>query len=261
MAPVFSYTTSKIASLTRASVKPAKAKEASFKWVNVQLIDFKTTKWSGVFLVLALNMTFAKATQAQVAEGTLSLGQVQGNVEILGANNAWVPQAATSTDISVVTQLRTGTGRAILQAGAKGIVLAGSSSLLRRFKGEADLLSGRFFLQGPIALHVQGNHVVMEGVGQMRVDLDGGKVSRIAVLSGNARAALKGGMVKIAAGKQVYLTTGQIFDFTETDPWYSSQFKGVGDAIIEATRGAVKLTESGKTKIAIMGDKLHRNAA
>ncbi|MFC6801436.1 hypothetical protein ACFQDE_06570 [Deinococcus caeni] len=159
---------------------------------------------------------------AGATTGPLLLSGAQGSVELLAPSGTWAPQVSRT---DVTTSLRTGTGRAELTSGG-GQVVMGSASRLRRYLDEADLLDGRFFLRGPVAVHVQGIHVVMEGAGQMRVDLSGRATRRVAVLQGQARLSLNGRVVTVRAAQQVDLDSGKVTAFREQDPWYASQYRG-----------------------------------
>ncbi|MDV6375312.1 FecR family protein [Deinococcus arenicola] len=186
-----------------------------------------------------------------------ALQMAQGRVEVLGADGTWAAQTAPT---EITTRLRVGTGRAALQSGRLGQVVVGSGSELRRYLEEADLLSGKFFLRGPVAVHVGGQHVVMDGGGQLRADLSDNQ-KRVAVIAGQVRIALRGQTVDVTAGQQIALDTGRISAFTETDPWYASQFRGMGTATVEATRGPVNLVARGVSRVAVIGDDLQSGAA
>lgn len=201
--------------------------------------------------VLTLGVLLGAAQAAQDL-GPLVVSQAQGSVEVQGASSAWEPLRAGA---AVNTALRTGTGRALLQAGEKGQVIVGGGSSLRRFQDEADLLTGRFLLRGPVAVHVQGNHLVMQGSGQARVDL-GGMTRRVAVLSGSLRVALGERVYDVKAGEQFALVGAKLTPFREGDPWYEAQFRGAGDATIEATRGPVRVSQGGAARNALIGDDL-----
>ncbi|WP_083652868.1 FecR family protein [Deinococcus marmoris] len=185
------------------------------------------------------------------------LRAAQGCVEIQGPDGTWRAQTAPT---EITTRLRVGTGRAVLQEGRVGQVVVGSASELRRYLGEADLLSGRFFLRGPVAVHVAGNHVVMDGAGQLRADLNGNE-KRVAVIAGRLRIALKGRSIEVGAGQQIALDSGRVSAFREADPWYAAQFTGLGAASVEATRGPVSLLQRGATRVAVIGDDLQPGAA
>ncbi|MBB6016564.1 FecR domain-containing protein [Deinococcus radiopugnans] len=186
-----------------------------------------------------------------------SLLNAQGRVEISGPGGIWQAQSAAT---EITTRLRTGTGRAVLREGRQGQLIVGSASELRRYQDEADLLSGRFFLRGPVAVHVAGHHVVMDGPGQLRVDL-GPIERRVAVIAGRLRIALRGQTVEVGAGQQVALDSGRFSAFRETDPWYAAQFRGLGAATVEAVRGPVRLLERGNTRLAGLGDDLTAGTA
>lgn len=198
-----------------------------------------------------LNAVLGVGLAAQ-APTPLAMTQGQGRVEVLSDSNIWSP---LTTGAPISTGLRTGTGRATLQAGERGQIIMGSASQLRRFEDEADLLRGRFLLRGPLGVHVQGNHVVMSGPGQARVDLLGA-TRRVAVLSGSVRVALGNKLYDVKAGEQFALTSTQTTPFAENDPWYSAQFRGLGAATVEATRGKVSLTLEGNTRNALVDDDL-----
>lgn len=212
-------------------------------------------------LLLALCAPGSLAT-AQGVSSPLALIQAQGSVELQGKDSVW---ARVSGPVGISGALRTGTGRGVLRAGARGQIVMGSASQLRYYRDEADLTSGRFFLRGPVAVHVQGVHLVMEGAGQARVDLSG-STRRVAVISGALRLALPGGIGELRAGQQLALTGGRISAFREQDPWYASQFRGPGDAVIEATRGSVRLRSArlgiagSATTPAVIGDPLELGA-
>ncbi|MCD0158674.1 hypothetical protein IHN57_15595, partial [Deinococcus sp. 6GRE01] len=171
--------------------------------------------------LLLLGSASSSIAAGTAAGGPLLLSGAQGSVEVLGTTNTWATQG---TGIDVTTSLRTGTGRAELKSGT-GQVVVGSASRLRRYLDEADLLDGRFFLRGPVAVHVQGIHVVMEGAGQIRVDLSGKATRRVAVLQGQARLSLNGKLVTLRAAQQVDLNSGRVTAFREQDPWYASQYR------------------------------------
>lgn len=192
--------------------------------------------------------------QASSQAAFLTVRDAAGRVEIQEAGNVWRSQAGIS---AVALGLRTGTGRAVLQSGT-GQVVVGSASRLRTYLEEADLLEGQFLLRGPVTVHVQGNHLFLDGTGQVRVDLaPGGSTLRVAVISGSSRLAMGTRITTVRAGQQIALKTGQISEFRETDPWYAAQFKGAGTATIEATRGAVKMFRNGAAPVnAAVGDDL-----
>ncbi|GAA0515567.1 FecR family protein [Deinococcus depolymerans] len=192
------------------------------------------------------------AAFALAAGSAPTLSAVQGSVETLGEAGTWAAQPAGA---AVTTSLRTGTGRAVLTTG-NGQVVMGSASQLRRLRDEADLTQGRFFLRGPVAVHVAGNHVVMDSPGQIRVDLDGRVTRRVAVLTGQARVDLGGRLITVRAAQQLNLGSGQLSAFRETDPWYASQFRGLGSANVEATRGMVHIEQGGRTRVADVGETL-----
>lgn len=202
--------------------------------------------------LLLLGSASSSLAAGTAAGGPLLLSGAQGSVEVLGTTNTWAPQG---TGIDVTTSLRTGTGRAELKSGT-GQVVVGSASRLRRYLDEADLLDGRFFLRGPVAVHVQGIHVVMEGAGQIRVDLSGRATRRVAVLQGQARLSLNGKLVTLRAAQQVDLNSGRVTAFREQDPWYASQYRGLGSATVEATRGQVRVDRAGQARVAVVGDAL-----
>ncbi|PNY81032.1 FecR family protein [Deinococcus koreensis] len=212
-------------------------------------------------LVLALAAPGTLAA-AQSASGPLTLSEAQGSVEIQGKDSVWV---RVSGPLGITSPLRVGTGRGILRAGARGEIVMGSASQFRFYRDEADLTSGRFFLRGPVAVHVQGVHLVMEGAGEARVDLSD-STRRVAVISGALRLALPGGVEQLKAGQQLALKGSRISAFKEEDPWYASQFRGPGDAVIEATRGPVRLRSArlgiagSATTPALIGDPLEPGA-
>ncbi|GGR52093.1 hypothetical protein GCM10008959_11810 [Deinococcus seoulensis] len=208
---------------------------------------------SAAFTAVPLGQAGAQAAPTKATPTTPRLTQAQGSVELLGTSGTWAPGGTPGTELS--TSLRTGTGRAELTSGA-GQVVVGSASRLRRYLDEADLLDGRFFLRGPVAVHVQGVHVVMEGAGQMRVDLNGRATRRVAVLQGQARLSLNGKLVTVRAAQQVDLGSGKVTAFREQDPWYASQYRGLGNANIEATRGQVRVDRAGQSRVAVIGDAL-----
>ncbi|MFK7601808.1 FecR domain-containing protein [Deinococcus sp. SM5_A1] len=185
------------------------------------------------------------------------LQAAQGRVEIQGPDGTWRVQTAPT---EITTRLRVGTGRAVLQEGRLGQLIVGSASELRRYLGEADLLSGQFFLRGPVAVHVAGNHVVMDGAGQLRADLSANE-KRVAVIAGRLRIALKGRSIEVRAGQQIALGSGRVSAFREADPWYAAQFTGLGAAGVEATRGPVTLLQRGFPRVAVIGDDLQPGAA
>lgn len=204
---------------------------------------------------LHLALTLAAMTHASSLAAAPTLERAQGRVETQRAGGTWTPQATGE-----ITQgLRTGAGRADLRADT-GQITVGSVSRLRRYLDEADLLQGRFYLRGPVAVHVQGNHLVMDRPGALRADLDG-PVRRVALLSGQARLDLLGQIVTVRAGQQIDLRSGQITPFQETDPWYAAQFRGEGSAAVQATRGAVTLRHAGQTRSALTGDTLEIGAS
>ncbi|CAM3217897.1 FecR protein domain-containing protein [Deinococcus saxicola] len=186
-----------------------------------------------------------------------TLQTAQGHVELQGPDGIWRAWTAPG---EIATRLRVGTGRAMLQAGRRVQVVVGSASELRRYLDETDLLSGRFFLRRPVTVHVAGNHVVMDGAGQSRVDLSANE-KRVAVIAGRLRTALKGSRIELSAGQQIALGSGQIGAFREADPWYAAQFTGLGAAAVEATRGPVTLLARGTSWVVVIGDDLQPGAA
>lgn len=197
-------------------------------------------------LSLAL-LCSASALAAPTVQGT------QGRVELQQPGGTWAPGSG-----EVTLGLRTGAGRAELHDGA-GRITVGSASRLRRYRDEADLLQGRFYLRGPVAVHVQGQHLVMDGAGSLRVDLDG-PVRRVAVITGQVRADLSGRVVTVRGGQQLDLRSAALSAFRETDPWYAAQFRGEGSATVQATRGAVQLNRAGQVRGAASGDTLEPGA-
>lgn len=193
-------------------------------------------------------------TATAQAAAFLTVRGAAGRVEIQETGNLWRSQAGIP---SVSLGLRTGTGRAVLQSGT-GQIVVGSASKLRTYQEEADLLEGQFFLQGPVTVHVQGNHLFVDGGGRVRVDLaPGGSTLRVAVIGGSGRVALGTRIVNMQAGQQIALKTGQLSSFRETDPWYAAQFKGAGAATVEATRGAVRIFRGEAAPVnAAVGDDL-----
>ena len=209
-------------------------------------------------VLLALIVGGLAGAQASAVAAVPTLQQAQGRVELLSANG-WRAQGAP-TEIS--TRLRTGTGRALVRQGTQGQVLMGSASELRRYRDEPDLLSGRFYLRGPVSVHVLGFHVVMDGAGQARVDLSAAE-KRVAVIAGRVRVALRGQAVTVSAGQQIAVGSGVVTAFREADAWYAAQFRGVGEATVEATRGLVTLrpAEAQAARVAVGGDDLQPGAA
>ncbi|GAA5532769.1 FecR domain-containing protein [Deinococcus aluminii] len=203
-------------------------------------------------VLAALLVTGGTPASAQAAP--LKVQQVLGRAEVLLDGGAWRPVSGSTP---VRLGLRTGTGRAQLVGGGgdrAGTILVGPTSRLRVFRGEADLQGGQFLLSGPVAVHVLGNHLVLERAAQARVDLGGaGAESRVAVLDGNARLALGKRTLHLGAGQQADLRTGQVTPFTGGDAWYAAQFTGVGSASVQATRGPVYLTSGGDRQIAEVG--------
>lgn len=213
-----------------------------------------------VLTLLTLGMTPGAGAQSPAGAGMTgspTLQQAQGRVELLGPGGMWRPPTAPT---EVTTRLRTGTGRAVLQPGRQGQVVIGSTSELRRYRDEADLLSGRFFLKGPVAVHVVGHHVVMGGAGQFRVDLSAPE-KRVAVIAGRLRISLRGRTIDVAAGQQIALGSGVITAFRENDAWYAAQYKGMGEATVEATRGPVTVREREAARVAVVGDDLQPGTA
>lgn len=208
-----------------------------------------------VLLALLLG-ALAGAPASAAAAPTLQ--QAQGRVELLSLDG-WRAQGAPA---EIGTRLRTGTGRALVRQGAQGQVLMGSASELRRYRDEPDLLSGRFYLRGPVAVHVLGLHVVMDGAGQARVDLSAAE-KRVAVMAGRVRIALKGQAVTVSAGQQIAVGSGVVTPFREADAWYAAQFQGIGEATVEATRGLVTLrpAQTQAARVAVAGDDLQPGAA
>ncbi|EYB68288.1 hypothetical protein DEIPH_ctg025orf0150 [Deinococcus phoenicis] len=194
---------------------------------------------------------------AQAQAVPLTVQQVLGRAEVLLEGGAW---RAVSDRSPVRLGLRTGAGRAWLAStagGRSGTLLVGPTSRLRVFQGEADLQGGQFLLGGPVGVHVLGNHLVLERGAQARVDLGGASgPGRVAVLGGNARLALGARVIRLAAGQQAALKTGQVTPFTETDPWYAAQFTGLGKATVQATRGPVYVASGGTRQIAGVGEVL-----
>ncbi|MFB9993973.1 FecR domain-containing protein [Deinococcus oregonensis] len=203
--------------------------------------------------ILGLGLCAGAFSTAHAAS-LLTVSGAAGRVEIQESGNVWRTQAGIS---GVALGLRTGTGRAVLQSGT-GQIVVGSASRLRTYLNEADLLEGQFLLQGPVTVHVQGNHLFLDGTGRVRVDLaPGGSTVRIAVISGSSRVAMGTRITNLQAGQQMALKTGQISDFRETDPWYAAQFKGAGTATVEATRGAVRIFRGAAAAVnAAVGDDL-----
>lgn len=183
------------------------------------------------------------------------LDSAQGSVELQQAGGTWMPRAASG---EITLGLRTGAGRAEIRDGA-GRVTVGSASRLRRYLDEVDLQQGRFYLRGPAAVHVQGQHLVMDGAGSLRVDLDG-PVRRVAVITGQVRIDRSGRVTTVRGGQQLDLRSGQLSAFRETDPWYAAQFRGEGSASVQATRGAVTLGRAGQARGAVIGDTLEIGA-
>ncbi|WP_157451799.1 FecR family protein [Deinococcus aquatilis] len=201
--------------------------------------------WGGI---LGLGTVGAQAAAFLTVRGTA------GRVEIQETGNLWRSQVGIP---SVALGLRTGTGRAVLQSGT-GQIVVGSASRLRTYQEEADLLEGQFFLQGPVTVHVQGNHLFVDGGGRVRVDLaPGGSTLRVAVIGGSGRVALGTRIINMQAGQQIALKTGQLSAFRETDPWYAAQFRGAGAATVEATRGGVRIFRGEAAPVnATIGDDL-----
>ncbi len=190
--------------------------------------------------VSAVSPSFAAAQTTP--DATLRVEQLEGRAE-LSAGGGWQPARPGA---AVRQGLRTGEGgRAWLSStatGRAGQVLAGPQALLGVSGGEAALRSGQFLLTGPLAVFVQGRHLVLEGGAQARVDLSG-EERRIAVLAGSGRLALPGRVVPLGSGRQVDLDSGTVTAYAETDLWYAPQLRGVGRATVQATRGPVYLTD------------------
>lgn len=182
--------------------------------------------------------------------------QVLGRAEVLEG----ITWRAISGPAPVRQGLRTGAGRVWLESnggGRSGAVLVGPESRLRAYRDEADLQGGQFLLRGPVGTHVLGNHLVLEGGAQARVDLGtNGAPRRVALLAGNARLAVAGGVVRLNAGRQVALGSGAVSAFAETDPWYAAQFTGVGRVTVQATRGPVYVGGDTGRQIARIGAPL-----
>lgn len=186
----------------------------------------------------------------------LNIQQVLGRAEVL-EGNLW---RAAPAGFPVRLGLRTGAGRVWLTStggGRAGTLLVGPESRLRAYRDEADLKGGRFLLRGPVAAHVLGSHLVLEGASQARVDLGtNGAPRRVALLTGSGRLALGGRVVRLSAGRQVALSTGVTSTFTEADPWYAAQFTGVGRVTVQATRGPVYVGSGAGRQIARIGSDL-----
>ncbi|THF86522.1 hypothetical protein E7T09_10460 [Deinococcus sp. KSM4-11] len=202
---------------------------------------------------LSFGVTLLTTAWAQAAGGPLALVQGLGRLEVQADSGSWAPQTGP---LALSTALRTGTGRATLRSGPAGQIVMGSASQLRRYKDEADLTRGQFLLRGPLAVHVQGHHLVMEGPGRVRVDLSDA-TQRVAALDGALRLDLDGKLIELRAGQQVALRGGGVAAFQETDPWYDAQFRGEGAAAIEATRGPVRLAGTAPEHNALVGDTLN----
>ncbi|WP_019585298.1 hypothetical protein [Deinococcus apachensis] len=193
---------------------------------------------------------------ASAQSAPLVAQQVLGRAEVL-EDIAW---RAISGPTPVRQGLRTGAGRVWLASsggGRSGTVLVGPESRLRAYRDEADLQGGQFLLRGPVGAHVLGNHLVLEGGAQARVDLGtNGTPRRVALLAGNGRLAVAGRVVSLNAGRQVALGSGVVSAFAETDPWYAAQFTGVGRVTVQATRGPVYVGGDAGRQIARIGTAL-----
>jgi hypothetical protein len=181
--------------------------------------------------LLACGLTLP-AVQAQTqTPAPLLVRQVGGSVEVLG--RVWT-QATVAQP--VVSGLRTGTGRAVIDLSG-GKLMVGSSSAMRIYQRQADMQSGRFFSSGRAQLYAFGTHLFAQG--QVRLDASS-SVQRVAIISGTLRLSPGGRALNLTAGQQYDFKSGKITPFRESDPWYLSQFVGEGSAVVQATRGSVQ---------------------
>lgn len=211
---------------------------------------------SALAALLLVAGTISQAQAVQTQPSTLKVQQLLGRAEVQ-EGQVWRPLTGSAP---VISGLRTGMGRAWLSStggGRAGTLLVGPSSRLRVYRGEADLQAGQFLLGGPLSVHVLGGHLVLDRGTQARVDLAGpGTPVRVALLEGTARIALGGQVVRLNAGQQINLGSGQVTPFTGADPWYAAQFVGVGGVTVQATRGPVYVSTDGERRIAGAGDAL-----
>ncbi|WP_102128513.1 FecR domain-containing protein [Deinococcus planocerae] len=217
----------------------------------------RTAAWTGLCALFAQGVLTVGLAQTASVAGAPPRGQyLSGRAEVLGPGNVW---RAASGPPAVPLGLRVGTGRArITGSGGQvtGSVLLASASRLGVTRQEANLQEGNFVLDGPVAVHARGSHVVMDRPGRARVDLRGGITRRVAVISGSARVALAGRVVTVSAGQQLNLASGAITPFREDDPWYAAQFTGTGDATVQATRGTVRVVRGAESRSAGRGETL-----
>ncbi|MEF2278683.1 FecR domain-containing protein [Deinococcus sp. YIM 134068] len=212
--------------------------------------------WMGVCVLLAGGVTRAAPPSSQ-GGAPLRVQYLTGRAELLGEGNVWRAASGTPT---VALGLRVGTGRArVASTGGKyaGSVLLASASRLGVLRDEANLLEGNFLLEGPVAVHVRGKHLVMDRAGRARVDLRGDVTRRVAVTSGSLRVALGGRAVTVGEGQQLDLASGSVSAFREEDPWYAAQFTGVGEATVQALRGTVRVTRGAEIRPAAVRDRLN----
>ncbi|MFC6590781.1 FecR domain-containing protein [Deinococcus lacus] len=190
-------------------------------------------------LLWGLGLTLSPLSSPAYAQTTLRLEEVIGRAEVL-SGEVWRPVSGSA---ALGSGLRTGAGRAQVRSqvsGSGGSILLGSNSAMRTYNREAQLQQGQFYLEGPLALYVQGYHAVLDSTARVRVDLMTGQVPRIAVLNGGVRVALDEQVRQLRARQQLNIQTHHISAFQETDPWYAARFLSAGEARVEALRGQVQ---------------------
>lgn len=205
------------------------------------------------FLLASLLLLGAGAGQQAVA---LSVKQVVGHAELMDGT-VWRPLNGTPP---VTTSLRTGAGRVTLVPAHNnsnaGQILVGSASRLRLYQNEADFQMGQFYIEGPATIFVLGRHIVMDGTGSFRVDIDQ-STRRLAVLRGAVRLSDGNKTYQVEGSQQISFQTSKVLPFQENDPWYLAQFVGVGDATVEAFKGEVLVASGTKSSLAAkLGDAL-----
>lgn len=194
---------------------------------------------AGVLLGSAWAQDSALPLPATSAQGATSMQQVVGRVESQNSAAVW---HAVTAPVPLEAGLRTGTGRVVLGNAAGGRITVGSASTLRLNSQETDFQQGSFLLDGPVTAFALGSHLSAERPSRVRVDLSpDGSTRRLAVVRGAVRISSGSRTFQVQEGQQISLTTWKIAPFRETDPWYTSQFTGVGSATLEALRGTVQV--------------------
>ncbi|MDO4263991.1 MAG: FecR family protein [Deinococcus sp.] len=190
---------------------------------------------------LAFLLLFGLSPVVAQAQGEVRVQQVYGSAEGQQAG-LWRPLRPGALQ---VPQIRTGAGRVELGWGG-GTVLLNSAGQVRvnSSNGKLQMVAGQAYVTGPVQLYVQGYHLNVAAGSAARVDLLA-RTERIAVLRGTARLAYGSRTVNIAAGQQFSLARGSVSAYQESDPWYLSRITGRGDAVIEALRGQVTVSQPG----------------